>query len=189
MFRLALATALVAAFPAASDAQVTPTMGPISPVMGPISPVPQPLRPGFPHRPGFPFPPFPGFPGGGYFPYWYGYGYQQPPTVVVVPVPTPVAPPEPPERVVILGNEFPATLVMEFPAPAEVWVNGEKSDAKPDREWTLTSPVLKPGEEFTFKVKARWKSSEKTYEAERSITVPGGKRSRALVVSGTEIKE
>ena len=37
--------------------------------------------------------------------------------------------------------------------------------------------------------KARWKSGEKTYEAERSITVPGGKRSRALVVSGTEIKE
>jgi uncharacterized protein (TIGR03000 family) len=158
--------------------------------MGPISPVMPPLRPGgIPVRPGFPFPPFPGFPGGGFFPYWYGYGYgyQQPPTVVVVPTPT--GPAAPPERVVIPGNEFPAVLVLEFPAVAEVWINGEKGDAKPDREWTLTSPVLKPGEEFTFKVKARWKSGNKTYEAERSVTVPGGKRSRVLVVGGTEIKE
>jgi uncharacterized protein (TIGR03000 family) len=205
MFRRAIAIAVVAcmlttasapAFPTAlarataapqvAFVQISPVMPPISPVMPPISPVA-----GLPNlgklRPIRPVLPFPWYPGG-YLPY-YGYGYQQPP-VVVVQVPTPVqSATQPPERTVIISNEFPATLVLEFPAAAEVWVNGEKSAEEPSSEWTLTSPVLKPGEEYTFKVKARWKAGGKTIEAERVIAVPGGKRSRAIVLSGTEIKE
>jgi uncharacterized protein (TIGR03000 family) len=202
MFRPLLTTVIALGLPAVALAGPIPSTAlaatkpnltafvQISPTMGPISPVSPAFGPG---RPGRPFPPFPGFPGfpwyPGYFPY-YGYGYQQPP-VVIVPVqyPAPVGPPLPPERVVELSNEFPATLVMEFPAPAEVWVNGEKADAELTREWTLTSPVLKAGAEYTFKIKARWATGGKTYEAERSVVVPGGKRSRAIVVSGNEIKE
>jgi len=163
----------------------------ISPAAQPISPVPSPLN-AFPGRPGFgpvrpwPIVPLPWYPGG--FPF-YGFGYQPPPVVIVpAPAPTPAAPPAPPERVIELSNEFPAVLVLEFPAAAEVWVNGEKGDGKPSTEWTLTSPVLKPNEEYTFKVKARWAAGGKTFEAERSVTVPNGKRARAIVVSGTEIK-
>jgi uncharacterized protein (TIGR03000 family) len=120
----------------------------------------------------------------------YDHGYRpqpryEPPVFIEDPPELPLTP----QRIVELSHEFPATLVMEFPAAAEVWVNGEKGDAKPDREWTLTSPPIKLYEEFTFKVRARWQAGGKTYEAERSVTVPNGTRSRALVVSGTEVKE
>ncbi len=133
----------------------------------------------------------PGFPVGGIwggFGYGYPYGYSYPvPVPVPVDVPVQIGPPEPPP--ITLSNEFPAVLVLEFPAPAEVWVNGDKGSGDPITEWTLTSPVLKAGGEFTFDVKARWKSGGKTFEYTRSVTVAGGKRSRALVVTGTEVKE
>jgi uncharacterized protein (TIGR03000 family) len=166
--------------------QNPPTFLPISPVMPGISPVMPPLNPiggGKPGKPIFPFPPV----WGGWIPY--GYGYAPPVIVVQVPTPVPVGPPPPPERVVVISNEFPAVLVLEFPAAAEVWVNGAKAEGEPTSEWTLTSPVLKADGEFTFEVKARWKSGGKTFEAERSVVVAGGKRSRAIVVAGTEVKE
>jgi uncharacterized protein (TIGR03000 family) len=154
------------------------------------------FRPGFGLGGGFhhghhPILPWGGGWWGGGFPYnpYYGYGYGPPAVVVPVPVPVPVGPPAPPERTVIVGNEFPAVLVMEFPAAAEVWVDGEKAKNEPNTEWTLTSPVLKAGGEYTFDVKGRWQSGGKTYEAQRKVTVPGGKRTRVLVVSGTEVKE
>ncbi|MBA4186414.1 MAG: hypothetical protein C0467_00200 [Planctomycetaceae bacterium] len=86
-------------------------------------------------------------------------------------------------------NEFPAVLTLEFPAAAEVWVNGKKGEGDPTTEWTLTSPDLLKGTEYTFEVKARWTVGGKTFEYQRSIKVEGGNRSRALVVAGTEIKE
>jgi uncharacterized protein (TIGR03000 family) len=180
-----IAIAPVKAIPA--FVQISPTMGPISPVMPPLNPVPgAPAMGRF--RPIRPIVPFPWFPGG-VLPY-YGYGYPQP-QIVIVPTPVPFVQgtQAPPERTVIPGNEFPATLVLEFPADVELWINGEKADEKPTNEWTLTSPVLKLGESYTFKVKAQWKAGGKTYQAERTITVPSGERSRAIVVSGTAIKE
>jgi uncharacterized protein (TIGR03000 family) len=82
-----------------------------------------------------------------------------------------------------------ATLAIQFPADAEVWVNGKKDPGKPLTEWTLTSPPLAPGGEHKFEVKGRWKSGGKTFEASRSLTVPVGVRNWLLVVSGTEVKE
>jgi uncharacterized protein (TIGR03000 family) len=132
----------------------------------------------------------------GYNPYapFYGYGYTYVPPVAVVEVPvvpvvvTPQRPARPALAPVELSNEFPATLVMQFPSDAEVWVDGKKQKGDADTEWTLTSPVLKAGGEYTFDVKGRWKSGGKTYEAQRSVTVAGGERKRVLVVSGTEVR-
>jgi uncharacterized protein (TIGR03000 family) len=194
MSRLLFPFVALLCVPALANAQVgggtpqPPTFVPISPAMPGISPVPRPVVPGRPGRPIIPLPPIWG---GGWFPY-YGYGYpaQQPPVVVQVQAPpVVVGTPAEPDRVVVISNEFPATLVLEFPSAAEVWVNGKKAEDEATNEWVLTSPVLKQGEEYKFEVRGRWKSNGKTYEAERSIAVPGGKRSRSIVVAGAEVRE
>ncbi len=88
-----------------------------------------------------------------------------------------------------LDGQANATLVVEFPAAAEIWVGGKKRDGDPSAEWTLTSPVLNLGATNTFEVKGRWKAGGKTFEASRSVTLTAGERSRSIVVSGTEVKE
>lgn len=151
-------------------------------------------------QPGYGF--WPGF--GGFYPYYgYGYGYGgygyggygwggpsyfSPSVTIQTPlyVPVPTAPAEP---IVELSNEGTATLVLEFPAPAEVWVNGKKGEGEPQQTWTLASPSILLGTEYPFSVKARWKANGKTYEYERTVEVQAGKRSRSLVLSGTEIRE
>jgi uncharacterized protein (TIGR03000 family) len=175
---------------------VSPTMGPISPGAMPISPgaaMPR-FRPGTGVAGGVVHPGHLHTPGvwgwqGGWFPF---YGYNAPlyaypvPVEVPVPVPVVVQPPEPPFKV---SGEAAATLVLEFPAAAEVWVNDKKGEGDPHTEWTLTSPALPIGTEYTFKVKAIWKTGGKTYQYEKTVTVAAGNRSKALVVAGTEIKE
>jgi uncharacterized protein (TIGR03000 family) len=81
-----------------------------------------------------------------------------------------------------------ATLVMQFPAAAEVWLGGKKADGAPATEWTLSSPTLEKGAAYTFEVKGRWKVGGKTFESSRTVTVAAGDRNRLTVVSGTEIK-
>lgn len=167
---------------------VLPTVGPIMPGVNPgIGPV---TGGGIGVRPIF----HPGRAGwwnghGGWFP-WYGYAapiYSFPvPVEVPVPVFVPVQPPEPP---LPISGEAVATLVLQFPASAEVWLNGKKSDEPPGDLWTLTSPSLPTGAEYTFVVKARWSLNGKTYEYDRTVAVAAGNRSRATVLSGTEIKE
>lgn len=109
-----------------------------------------------------------------------------------------------------LSGESVATLVVEFPGAAEIWVGGQKRDRAavgpsiPDgvlllygiggpkrdeeTEWTLTSPTLKPGEAHTFEVRGRWKAGGKTLEATRSVAVKAGDRARVIVVSGSEAR-
>jgi hypothetical protein len=102
-----------------------------------------------------------------------------------------------------------ATLAVQFPATAEVWVGGKKlqGDAVTERpmtssaliaaevhgsqptEWTVTSPVLNPGETHTLEVKGRWSVGGKTFEASRSVNVTAGNRARLIVVSGTEVQQ
>jgi uncharacterized protein (TIGR03000 family) len=88
---------------------------------------------------------------------------------------------------VVPTREFPATLALQFTYATEVWVNGKKLDGDAADEWTVSSPALKPGESYTFQIKARWKTGGKTYEATRSVTLSAGDRSRLIVVSGTEV--
>lgn len=211
MFRLPLA--LVALTAAAATAGAQPGNLPLAPGVHPGSPI----GPGTQFLPqsGYRFTPpgqgmtfgarrlggFGGFGGPTFFPtpFYYGYGYglgygdiegtyylpRLGPTIVIAPPP---APPRPPEPSVVLANEFPATLVVQFPAAADVWLNGRAVKGEAAEERTLTSPVLRPGESFAFDVKARWASGGKTYETTRTVTLGPGDRSRLIVVSGTQVK-
>jgi len=114
----------------------------------------------------------------GYYP---DYGYSSPLVIEV-------GPPPQPEPTVVLVNEFPATLTVQFPAAAEVWLNGTEGKGEAAEERVLTSHVLKPGEQFAFDVKGRWTVGGKTYESARTVTLGSGDRSRLFVVSGTEVK-
>ena len=173
--------------------RVSPLMPNISPAMPNISPTTTGLGGGFNRtnnwnnwNPGFPV-----WGNGGWFPLS-GYGYAAPlyqyPMVVEVPVPVPVVA-QPPEAPIPISGEAMATLVLVFPAAAEVWVNGKKGEGDPQTDWTLTSPALRSGAEYTFEVKARWKANGKTYGYERTVAVAAGNRSKASILSGTEIKE
>jgi len=147
------------------------------------------------NRPGQFRPGLPVFGGGfGWFPYYgygyggYGYGYGTTSNTVNV-YPTyyvPVGPSEPDVQLSGLAN---ATLVLQFPADAEVWLNGKKGEGEPQTEWTLTSPALPTGQEYPFDVKARWRVNGKTYEYDKTVSVAAGHRSRSLVLSGTQVKE
>jgi uncharacterized protein (TIGR03000 family) len=211
VFRIVASILALSVFGGVADAQprglpLSPGVRPGSPI-GPgtqFLPMPQPrFKP--PHRgfhgghgkfgpifaPGFIAPGFYPYPGfgygyGGFPPYGYGYGYDYyPPTI---PEPAPGLPLPRMEPGVALANEFPATLTLQFPGDAEVWLNGRRTEGKGE-EHVLTSPVLAPGQTFTFDVKARWKSGGKTYETSRGVTLKPGDRSRLLVVSGEQVKE
>jgi uncharacterized protein (TIGR03000 family) len=94
-----------------------------------------------------------------------------------------------PERVVELSGEYPAILTLEFPAVAKVWLNGQPVAGKASKERVLTSPVLKPGQQYTFKIRARWDAGGKTYEYSRELTLENGDRSKLLVVSGSSVAD
>jgi len=94
-----------------------------------------------------------------------------------------------PTRIVELSNEFPATVTLEFPEAARVWLDGKPAEGESGKERVLTSPVLKPGQQYTFKVKAQWDANGKTYEYTRDVTVGPGDRSKVTVFSGTPVNE
>lgn len=81
-----------------------------------------------------------------------------------------------------------ATLVMEFPAAAEIWVDGKKCDGKQAAEWIVTSPLLQASAKHTFEVKAKWEIGGKTFESTRSISVSAGDRNRLIELAGVEVK-
>lgn len=184
-------------FRPSTPAQIlTPSLGQIQPI-APIAPIGSRstgFSAGF-HRPGQFRPGFPAFGGfGGWFPYYgygyggYGYGYGMPSNTVNV-YPTYYVPIGPPEPDVQLSGMANATLVLQFPTAAEVWLNGKRGEGEPQTEWTLTSPALPKGQDYTFDVKARWKLNGKTYEYEKTVAVAAGNRSRSLILSGTQVKE
>ena len=90
---------------------------------------------------------------------------------------------------IVLAREFPATLTLQLPAAADVWLDGKKQDGESDAVRELKSPVLKPGATHTFNVKARWTKGGKTYEAKRAVTLGPGDHSRLYIVSGDEVNE
>jgi uncharacterized protein (TIGR03000 family) len=113
----------------------------------------------------------------GYSPY-YAFPYDQP-AIEYIPAPAPM-------RVVELSNEFPATLTLDFPAAAKVWLDGKEVEGEAATERVLTSAVLKPGQTYTFKVRAEWESNGKTYTYTREATLGPGDHSKVQVVRGTE---
>lgn len=203
MFRPVLALVLCATlFAPTADAQPLPRQ-PL-----PLAPG---VMPGSPWGPGMPFAPTTTTPRNGFgfgysrpnvfapvvlpwgwgYPYSpFGYGFGAPFIVPqpVVTVEQPVAPSRP-EPTIVLANQFPATLTLQFPAAAEVWLDGEKVEGAASDERVLTSPVLRAGQSYAFDVKARWKNNGKTYETTRRVSVGSGDRSRLLIVSGEEVRE
>ncbi|QDU22447.1 hypothetical protein [Urbifossiella limnaea] len=132
--------------------------------------------------------------------YGYGYGgvyygggypftpyYTAPPPIVIGGGAT-VVPAEPSGAALVSGI-LPATLVLEYPAPAKVWLDGVEVPGDADTTWTFTSRDLKRGETVTFRVRGRWTANGKTFESEREVPLGPGARSRLLVVSGTEVRE
>jgi uncharacterized protein (TIGR03000 family) len=99
-----------------------------------------------------------------------------------------IPPPSVPQRVVELSDEYPANLTLEFPAAAKVWLDGKEVAGEPGKERVLTSPVLKTGQQYTFKLRAEWEVKGKTYEYTREVTLGPGDKSKLLVMSGTEKK-
>ncbi len=204
MLRTLIALVVVAGFAAIASAQ--PGNLPLAPGIMPASPI----GPGMPAgigpattRPGQPgivyfraIAPWGWATGWGYQTYspWTGYSYSfggyLPDGYVAPPVQQQVIVEQPrqPARTIVLANEFPATLVLQFPAVAEVWLNGKSVKGTASEERTLMSPVLKPGEKFAFEVKARWTNRGKTYESTETVTLGPGDRTRLFVVSGTEVK-
>ena len=168
-------------------------------VFPPGNPVPPPHpAPVQAARPGLPFPPsFTPF-GGYHLPFWGGYGYgycvfpdplfPPPQAVVLLPAPvvvTPLNPDRADEAAARAAATAPASLSLEFPAPAEVWLNGEK---QPADARTLTSPPLRIGDAFTFRVRARWVEASTAYEAEQTSTVRAGERGKLTVYAGKPVK-
>ncbi|MBM3981829.1 MAG: hypothetical protein FJ304_16450 [Planctomycetes bacterium] len=193
MTRLAIAlSALVALVPGAFAQPRGPQL-PLAPGVMPASP----FGPGMPFnprpgtvQPSFVFPPL--LPNVWDFGYGYGFVYPSyaPPYYYVVPQPPQVVevPARPSEPRVVLAQEFPATLIVQFPVPAEVWLDGAKLGGDPADERVLTSPILKPGARHTFNVKARWTTGGKTYEATRTLALGPGDKSRLFILSGDEVK-
>ena len=88
----------------------------------------------------------------------------------------------------VLTKEFPATLTVQFPGAAEVWLDGKKVEGAAAQERVLTSPTLRAGDTYTFDIKARWTKGGKTYEATRKATLTSGDRSRLLILAGNEVR-
>lgn len=134
--------------------------------------------------------------GGGFITGGYG-GYGYSPYFVIPgpgayddlpPGPPPWGPAWGPPHVVQLSGQETATLTLEFPAEATVWLDGTEVAGEPATVRTLTSPVVGPGERYTFHVRARWTANGTTYETTRDVAVGPGDRTRLLVVSGTAVK-
>ena len=210
MFRIAIGALLALSLGAGtSSAQITAggSMGPgsfggnIFPPFFPASPrgaiagpytVHRPMRLGiYPAHAGFNSAYYRGFGGGfissRYYVPYYGYGptsnYNDAPSV---PAPNQMLPP--PQRIVELSGESTATLTLEFPAPATVWLNGDLVEGKPEAVRVLTSPAIRASEKFTFQIRARWERDGQTYEYSREAALGSGDRSKLLVVSGTAVK-
>lgn len=136
---------------------------------------------------------FGGYYGGGFYGDGYPYLYSGPatfddPGAYSLFPPDPLAAPAPQTQwLTEMSGQFPATLDIEFPAPAKVWLDGKEVAGDPAAKRTLTSKVLRPGETFTFHVRAEWKSNGRTYEYTRDVPLKAGEKSRLLVVSGTAV--
>lgn len=96
----------------------------------------------------------------------------------------PMLPPSP--YFVPISGELPATLKLEFPAPATVWLNDVKLAGEPGRVRTLTSPALRPGEQYTFRIRARWERDGKGSEYHRVTRLSAGDLSKIVVLSGNQ---
>src|SRR5262249_505991 len=68
-----------------------------------------------------------------------------------------------------------ATLIIRVPADAELWVQGVKmADTGPSRRFV--SPALEPGEDYVYRVRARWTRDAGSADQTRNVDVHAGDR-------------
>ena len=80
-----------------------------------------------------------------------------------------------------------AVLSVQVPADATVWVQGAATkQTGTTREFI--SPPLDPGRDYTYTVKAQWKSGDQNVEQTQTVTVRAGDRSGLLFLSGATAK-
>lgn len=129
-----------------------------------------------------------GYPYAGYGPGLYGNQYgpspYQPPPVPAPPLiaaggPT-GAPPAP------LSGVRLATLIVRLPAAGTLTVNGVKQPG-PAREFTVSSDPVTRGRDQTFRVHGVWAIDGTTYEADRTVTVAAGDRTKLTIVAGSPV--
>jgi uncharacterized protein (TIGR03000 family) len=80
-----------------------------------------------------------------------------------------------------------ALLSVQAPAGATVWVQGTETKQK-GAERTFISPALKPGQDYSYTVKAQWKVNDKTVEQTQNVSVRAGERAGLLFLPGDVAK-
>lgn len=68
-----------------------------------------------------------------------------------------------------------ALLDVRVPADAEVWLEGAKTQQTGDSR-QFVSPPLKPGQDYHYEIKARWKQDGRDVEQTREVNVRAGGR-------------
>ena len=130
---------------------------------------------------------------GGYYPGFYYPGLFPQPQVVIVPQPVlvPVIPPNP-DRIAEDTDKAStlaaATLTLELPAAADVWLDELKQPSSADPARTLSSPAMKLGTDFTFRIRAQWVENGTIHEAKQTTTVRAGERGKVAIYAGTPVK-
>lgn len=172
---------------------LAPAQGLVTPYVPPVATTPVP--PTFPpYYPGMVVPSVPWYPGISYP--WYDYGYStfgfgySIPSTPITPIPAPLASLARPgtDDIDRASAEAAATLTLELPTAADLWVDGVKRDGQPTAKHTLTSKPLKLGSQHKFDLRARWTASGTTYELERTVTVRAGESGKLTAYSGTPVK-
>jgi uncharacterized protein (TIGR03000 family) len=80
-----------------------------------------------------------------------------------------------------------AVLSVQVPAGATVSVEGADSK-QTGADRVFVSPPLKPGQDYTYTVKAQWKVNDKAIDQTQKVTVRAGERSALLFLSGEVAK-
>ena len=147
-------------------------VGPVPSPTTPARPLPRPFRPflggGLPYYGPWGYSPF--------WPVWYDTD-PVPYVNSVEPVPVPVYS-VPSQTTIVLPSppqELRASLAMNVPLGAKVWLDGKQVDANVV-PLVLHSPPLQDGQHYTFDVKVTWPEGGKTEERSRSVTVPVGEQ-------------
>ncbi len=66
-------------------------------------------------------------------------------------------------------------------------MNGEKQAGGPLAEWVIRTPVMRPGESRTVRVRAEWTAKGESVEYTGEVTLGPGDRTRRSILSGTPV--
>jgi uncharacterized protein (TIGR03000 family) len=138
--------------------------------------------------------PAPGYYGGGRYREYYSYGrpyglanFPGPLPIPTTPFgfrrPAHLSPPHDAAEVVVDAPPFRASspkggvasLEVQLPAEAELWIEGRKT-SKTGASREFVTPLLSPSESFVYEVRARWREGERDVEQTRQVPIRAGDR-------------